>query len=222
MVTSGQRPNLDALRKITLSACIAYHGSEEYFSEFDEDRDAYEDHMLCLSASPLVAACYGRNVYVCTVLEARLLKISVREWFKTSHRSLARWQQTDLDGLLIEPLPLLNDETEATFCAPMVALWNTSKCRIATRVRQERIIDSEEVAEFLTNQISAAAIRLSKPARTGALFLQGNLSAMELTALSSAARAAELTELQLQCVAQIGAFTSSATPRRSQTGLGFG
>lgn len=112
---------------------LAFHGSSKYFKQFNTDASQYESSLLCLSVSPVVAACYGTHIYGCVIDQARLITITSYEWLQMSEYAFSEFKKNPADGFLICPIKkLCAAEHDATFSADMIALWHFEKCRIVT------------------------------------------------------------------------------------------
>lgn len=158
---------------------LCFHGSDVRFDALYQDATRYEDDGVCLSASPLVAAAYGKHIYVVECRNVALMKISLRSWFGMSDDHVAELKTTPLDGVWITREPAA---AGFTFLADTVILWSFHKCVIRDVLLLESSISANKARSLLKrgnvrdmrlrrsnlsceNQIGGAARLLAKKMR---------------------------------------------------------
>lgn len=125
-----------------------YHGSDSWFGEFRKSREAYPDGGLWLTSDPLIAACYGRFVYGCSLRTGRLLLVPGESQIDDA---IGNFENGGTDGVIIPGCREAGPEAEITFWADRIFLFRPEAAII------EDIFTCEESLDFFRVQIHLVA-----------------------------------------------------------------
>jgi Domain of unknown function (DUF4928) len=124
---------------------ILYHGSNSCFTYFSKEAGDYSDNLVCLSAYPIVAACYGKYLYACEIETKRDKVISSAEWASITPRIHSR-------------CCFIGDFHDSSIW-DFYAVSPVEKIIIQNRINNQRAFDFRDITESIAKHFSFDRVR---------------------------------------------------------------